>query len=98
MGASRSSCTIYDPNNNGYDLQPLAKKYYVSVSDWKLDDEKRMICEENPGDLLFEFMEYDRQKFYRKLQELGLKIIEYEHDYIVGTKKISKIRNIEVPK
>lgn len=78
MGVSHTR-TIYDPNERGYNLKPLAKKYGTNIHDWYIDEKDRMVCFEGT-DLLFESDFRRVRNLYKELHELGLKGIERKYN------------------
>lgn len=85
MGAAQS-CIIYDPNDKGYDMQPLSKKYGIRITEWKLDEKDRMVCRESV-DLFYAGFDPDLKQFFRDLHELGLKRIYKTPDFATSPSK-----------
>jgi hypothetical protein len=70
MGIAHSRI-IYDPENRNLDLQDLAKEHHTRISEWKIDENGRMICTESI-DILPGLIDNKFKELYSKLDELGL--------------------------
>lgn len=69
MGVAHSR-TIYDPQNRRLYLQAHATRYGTKISDWEIDEKKRMVCKEYV-DIMFN--KPDFKTLYQEFQKLGLK-------------------------
>jgi len=78
MGLSHSR-TIYDPQNRSLPIQEEGRqRFNVIVSQWKVDDQSRMIAKESCDILGVKSFDPDFKGFYEWLHTLDLKGIDVD--------------------